>query len=79
MDNTLDKLPNPKEPSGTPLLGNLEDGSYAFLCRWCGRYEVMTPEEVQWYAQRDYTLPGRCPRCRRRRREILAGRKKDSN
>ncbi len=51
-------------------LGYQPDGSYAFECRWCHKIEVLSPEEVQWYLDRNFAMPTRCAPCRRKRRGI---------
>lgn len=71
----MEHFPNPYPDAGESLdalpLGMQPDGSYAFVCRWCGEYVVMTPDEVHWYLDRQYAMPSRCLRCRRKRRGAI--------
>lgn len=50
--------------------GQKPDGSYTFECRWCHKIEVLSPEEVRWYLDRNFAMPTRCAPCRRKRRGI---------
>ena len=39
------------------------------LCRDCGKTFTLSTEEQQWYLDKGYVLPERCPACRTTRRE----------
>jgi len=38
------------------------------VCLECGLVFILTSDESDWYRERNYNLPKRCPRCRRKRR-----------
>ena len=38
------------------------------LCRECGEVFTLSPQEQQWYLDKGYVLPERCPACRTTRR-----------
>ena len=40
------------------------------VCLDCGLVFILTPEECDWYKERNYNLPKRCPRCRKKRRAV---------
>jgi len=35
-----------------------------FLCKYCGNKYYMTEEEIQFYRDKTFPLPKRCPDCR---------------
>lgn len=71
MENAMTPNIHPDTPVETVPLGMLPDGSYAYICRWCGEYVVMSPDEVHWYIDRNFAMPTRCLRCRRKRRGAM--------
>jgi len=41
----------------------------SITCKDCGTVFVMGNKEVNWYSDRGYPLPKRCPECRKKRKE----------
>lgn len=38
------------------------------VCKDCGKLFTITAKETQWYNEKGFALPKRCPECRRKNR-----------
>lgn len=49
---------------------NIEIGEISIgICKDCGKSFVITKKEAEWFKERQYSLPARCYRCRKKRKE----------
>lgn len=46
------------------------NGGTTLVCKDCGREFSITKKEAEWYTNKDYKLPKRCPNCRFKRRQV---------
>ncbi len=40
-----------------------------YLCKDCGKPFILHEKEMDWYKNRGWELPKRCPECRKKRRK----------